>query len=153
MRDFTEEEKATRDRRVAAFERFFEESVPVLVDFAERLELPEPHLVVRDASRYLGPIDEWMKPQLIDPEDRVWILTRIGHFIGELLTQRFGGHWYLDEDPESPYFLHYVVGRFSRLSNPDQKVSPFAIAGYYVSQPAGRSLRDVVDRTINSLNQ
>ncbi len=153
MRGLTEEENATLNRRLAGLDQFFQESVPVLTDFVQRLELPEPNMVFREADRYIAPIDEWMKDQVIHPEDRIWILTRIGYFIGEFLVQRFGGYWLVDEDPDSPYFLHYVVGRFSRSPQPHMKVSPFALADYFVSEPPGRSLLSVIHRIEEELKQ
>ncbi len=153
MRELTEEERGILERRRSGFDAFFQESRPVLVDFMDRLELPEPHMVLRDAERYLLPVDSWMKSQVVMPEDRIWILTRIGYFIGELLNQRFGGYWFLDEDPQSPYFSQYVVGQFTGVPNPYARISPLALAAYYVDQPPGRSLSDLLTGAEEELRQ
>ena len=110
MRDLSDEQRALLARRLADFDSFFRERMPVLVDFIQRLQLPEPHFVLREADRYIAPVDAWMKNQSIDQDDRIWLLTRLGYFIGELLIQRYSGHWFVDEDPDSPYFAHYYPG-------------------------------------------
>ena len=153
MRDLTEEERGLLERRRAGLDTFIQESFPVLVDFMERLELPQPHMVLREAEKYLPPVDSWMRSQVVTPKDRIWILTRIGYFIGELLNQRLGGCWFLDEDPQSPYFSQYVVGQFTRVPNTYARISPFALAAHYVDQPPGRSLSDLMTRAEDELHQ
>jgi len=114
--------------------------MPVLADFAEALELPEPTGIVADPGRYLGPVSEFMRDQTVTCEDRNWTLTRIGYLIGELLVQRFGGCWFINEIHGSGYFLRYCVGRFSRVKNQDAMVDPFEIADSFLAEPVGRDL-------------
>ena len=153
MRNLSDEEVAIRGRRRAGLEVFVQESMPVLIDFMERLELPYPDMVLKEAEKYAAPLDAWMRDQVIEPGNRIWILTRIGYFIGELLNQRLGGCWFLDEDAGSPYFLQYVVGQFTRLNNPNARIAPFALADYYVAQPPGRDLLSVIRETEERLRQ
>jgi hypothetical protein len=153
MRELSESEKSTLERRKANFDTFFQESVPVLVDFIERLELPDARRVVHEPHLFLPAVDAWMSKQEVAPQDWVWILTRIGYFIGYLFTQRLAGYWLVDEDPESPYFARYVVGDFSRLPNPNQAIEPFALAANYLSLPLGRSLVGEVNRLEKQLLQ
>jgi hypothetical protein len=42
MRELTEEERATRDLRQARFDEIYQEMMPVLADFVERLGASEP---------------------------------------------------------------------------------------------------------------
>jgi hypothetical protein len=144
MRELTNDEFALRDKRRAGFDAFFEESRPVLMEFVERLELPEPHSVLLDAAKFLGSVDVWMRDQVIGPDERNWIGTRMGYFIGEFFNQRLGGYWFLDEDTESSYFLHYVVGKFTAISDYDARISPFALANWFVTEKPGRSLTKLV---------
>jgi hypothetical protein len=146
MREPTDEERALLEHRRHRFEGFLEERMPVLKDFMERLQLPNPAMVLLEADRYLPPLDQWMKTQDVPAEDRVWIITRIGYFVGEWLVQRFGGYWFLNDIPDSRYFGRYVVGRFSRikLQNPDTMVDPFQVAADYISEPPGRSLSKIL---------
>ena len=144
MRELNENEKTLRIRRRAGFDAFFEESRPVLVDFVQRLGLPEPHTVLLYAARFLPAIADWVKDQVVEPEDKTWIVTRLGYFIGEVLNQAWAGHWFLDEDLDSPFFLHYVVGQFARSSDINIRVSPFILADHFVSEPNGRNLEQLV---------
>jgi hypothetical protein len=151
MRELTTDQRALFERRRSQLDAFFEESRPVLVDFMTRLELPEPHLVLKDAVRYLPAVDQWMSAQVVTPEDQNWIGTRIGYFIGEVLNQHLGGHWFVEDDPQSPNFGQYVVGRFTQVPNPSATASPFALAMYYVSQTPSRSLSDLIARVEKEL--
>jgi hypothetical protein len=146
------DKKETLESRRSKFGAFVRESDPVLVDFLQRLEFPDPHVVLQDATKYVAPIDAWLRDQTIDPSDRIWILSRIGYFLGELLKQKYGGEWFIDEDPESPYFLQYVMGKFTRATRPFMKLPPFALADFYLSQPPGRSFQNILARVDREFN-
>jgi hypothetical protein len=139
-RELTPEEMGLRERRRSALPTFLEERMPVLADFADRLELREPARIVAEPERYLAAIDEFMRDQEVREEDRIWILTRIGYYIGELLVRRLSGRWFLNEIPDSRFFLHYVVGAFGHARNANAMVAPFEVAASFVAQPPGRSL-------------
>jgi hypothetical protein len=151
MRKLTEEEKATRNRMRKQLYPFIQECWPLLSDFMERLGSKEPTLIVMDPEQCLETIDNFMKYQVVEPDDRIWIMTRIACYLGELLVHRFGGVWFLNEIPDSRYFLKYVVGRFTRIRNYNAMVDPFYIADVYVSEPPGRSLSEFVEETAEEL--
>jgi hypothetical protein len=153
MRELTEDEQRERDRRRASFEAFLTERMPVLSDFARRLELRDPLMIVADPERFLPSIDAYMRDQVVAPEDRAWILARLGYLIGELLVLRLSGCWFLNEVPDSRYFLRYVVGRFASASNPAATVDPFGVAEFYLSQPPGRSLPAIVRQVEDELRR
>ena len=90
--------------------------MPVLADFAERLCLPDAPMIVANPDRFLRPVSDFMRDQEIGEDDHVWIHTRIGYLIGEVVVQRLGCHWFLNEVPDSRYFLRYVVGQPARFS-------------------------------------
>ena len=140
IRELTLQESTLLEKRRAGFQAFLEERMPVLTDFVQRLALHDPALVLVDAERYLPSLDQWLKDQLVDSTDRVWLLTRLGYFIGEYLVQRHGGCWLLNEIPDSTTFGRYVVGRFVKVSNRSAMFDPFAIADDCISCPPGRSL-------------
>lgn len=140
MRKPTPEEIQILDRRSKGFATFLDERLPVMLDFIERLGLPDAAMVLVEADKFLPALDAWLKDQTIDPADKVWILTRIGYFVGEYLVQRLRGYWFLNDVPDSQYFARYVVGRFARASNRNAMVDPFAVADAYVSELPGRSL-------------
>src|SRR5262249_1052712 len=141
------------EQRQANLDTFVQEGMEALSNFINRLELPEPYMVLRNAQRYLGPVASWMRDQVIAPEDRIWVITRLGYFIGELLNQRLGGYWLVEKHPDSPYFLQYVVGHFTSLPSLNARISPFALAANYVDQPPGRNLTAVIDRTEEQLRR
>jgi hypothetical protein len=151
MRELTEQEKANRDRLRGKMEQFLAERMPLLADFAERLELKDSVMIVIDPEKFLEPVDEFMRYQVVEPEDRGWTLTRLGYFIGELLVHRLGGCWFLNEIPDSRYFLRYVVGRCTGISNSDAMIDPFYVADVYLSEPAGRSLSNFLDQVTGEL--
>ncbi len=144
MRELTELEMADLGHRKTQFDSFLEERMSVLTDFIERLELPNSPMVLVEADIFLPAISQYMESQQIDAEDRTWILTRIGYFIGEWLVQRRGGCWFLNEVPDTRYFLRYVVGKFTGLSNQNGIIDPFSIAEMFVDSPCPRSLINVL---------
>lgn len=144
MREPTEQEMADLGRRRAQFDSFLEERMPVLTDFVERLDLPNAPMVLVEADTFLPAISQYMESQQVGGEDRTWILTRIGYFIGEWLVQRHGGCWYLNETPDTRYFLRYVVGRFTGISNHNAMIDPFSIAEMFADSPCPRSLVNVL---------
>jgi hypothetical protein len=145
MRELTKEEKATRDRLRERFDRVYEEMMPVLTDFVERLGASDPALVIMHPERYLNLIDDFVKYQVVTPDDRAWIAARLAYYIGELFVQRFGGCWFLNEAPDSRYFLCYVVGTFARLRNHSAMFDPFHAAALFVDEPPGRSLVGLIE--------
>lgn len=144
MRELTVSEKAEHDRRLAQFNLFLEERMPVLTDFVGRLTLPDPPMVLIDADSFLVGISEFMEGQKATAEARTWILTRIGYFIGEWLIQKYGGCWFLNAIPDTRYFLRYVVGQFSRLPNQSAMIDPFHVAEAFLDCPCPRSLASML---------
>jgi hypothetical protein len=118
--------------------------MPVLADFMERLELPNPPMVLREAERFLPSVESWLADQEIGPDDMTWLLTRMGYFIGELLVQKFGGCWFVNDAVNSRYFVRYVVGRFTGVKVLRAVIDPFEVAAHYLSQPTGRRLTPVL---------
>jgi hypothetical protein len=143
-RALTDDERELRDRRRANFNGFFEERVPVLAEFLGLLQLPEPRAVMSDAWRFLPAVDQWVAVQVIAPENRIWLMTRLAYLLGELLCQRYGGSWFLNEVVDSRFFLRYVVGRFSSVPNPLAMVDPFEPINELLAGPPGRSLSRLV---------
>jgi hypothetical protein len=153
MRKLTTEERGRLEQRQAGLDPFVREGLEFLVDFVNHLGVPEPAKVLRHAESYIQPVDLWLEDQVVAPEDRVWIIARIGYFIGEVLNQRLGGDWFVDTHPDSPYFAQYVVGEFTGLSDPSTRISPFGVAANYVDQPPRRSLSAVIERVVAQLRQ
>lgn len=61
MRQLTAEERTILATRRERFDQYFRESMPVLVDFCERLGLPEPYRAVSEPNRFLPAVDLWLQ--------------------------------------------------------------------------------------------
>src|SRR4051794_16229488 len=95
-------------RRQAGFDQFVAEMMPVLVDFATTLNLPDPPLIIADPTHYLPMVDAWLRDQVIAAEDRTCLMARIGYLVGEVLVQQFSACWLVCDSPESRLFARYV---------------------------------------------
>jgi hypothetical protein len=138
LRDLNSDEKALIENRRLRFDLFLAERMPVLTDFMLRLELPNPAMVLVEADKYLAALDEWLRDQHVDPNEKTWLVTRLGYFIGEYLVQRLDGCWNLNEIPDSRYFGRFVVGSFSHASNQNAMIDPFVVADACIAEPPGR---------------
>ncbi len=152
MRELSDSEQEELQRRQANFDSFLSERMPVLKDFFERLEVPNAALVVAEPGSFLPSLDAFMRDQQISGDDRTWILTRLGYYIGEWLVERFGGCWFVNDVPESRSFLRYVVGRFTRLGNSNAMIDPFLIAEEFLQMNAPRSLSQLLTEVAADLD-
>ena len=141
MEQPTPEQLETLRNRREKREQFLNERMPVLVEFCKALDFPEPHRVLTTPSIFLSGVNQWVAQQNLEntcQEDRVWLITRLGYFIGECLVEEFGGYWFLDENPDSRWYTSYVVGKFPRC--PNARVDPFRVAMEAVERPTGQTL-------------
>lgn len=154
MRPLTPSEIEMLDRRRAGFDEFLAERMPVLAEFMQVLQFPNPALVLVEAEKYLAGLDQWVSLQVIGSEDdRIWLLTRLGYFVGEYLVQGLNGCWIFNENPESQTFGRYVVGQFSKIRNRNAMVDPFMVADMCIAEPPGRSLQNLLDEAEEELAQ
>ncbi|MFB3304699.1 hypothetical protein [Pseudomonas sp. AMR01] len=142
METFDETPQALLARRMAEFERFRFERLPVLHEFCEALGFEQPHEVLNTPEKFLARLDSGFQNTVISEEDRVWFITRIGYYIGEYLAVVYRGYWLVDEDPASPAFARYVVGGFSFEGVVAPTVDPFNVAQRYADTPAPRFLAE-----------
>lgn len=135
--------------RKEKLDQFVQESHPVLVDFAERLNHPNPSAILKDQeelSYFLGMVGEFMQSEPVEEETQVWISVRIGYLIGEYLLQKYKGYWNVNENIDSPQYGHYVV--FAPSPSNDQKaypVDPFEAANEFVNQEPDRDLISLIE--------
>ncbi|MDU9028725.1 hypothetical protein [Pseudomonas mediterranea] len=126
-------------RRIAGFDAFKLERLPVLHDFCKSLGFDQPYEVLNTPQKFLPELDSGFRNAVISNENRVWFITRIGYYIGEYLATVYDGCWQVDEDHASPTFGRYIVGNFS-FDDAASKVDPFEIAQKYADTPMPRSL-------------
>ncbi|MCO1336791.1 hypothetical protein MO867_20910 [Microbulbifer sp. OS29] len=89
---------------------------------------------------FLEPISSWVSEQENIDDDTTWIITRVGHFIGELFIEKNGGCWSVCEFPGSRYYGHYAIGDIPSFSNPHVLFAPIDAAFELANQYEGRSL-------------
>lgn len=145
MREPGPGERETLVERQASLERMLSERMPVLADFFQRLGHTDGAMVLVEAPRFVGPLDAFLRQQVITQEDRAWILARVAYFVGEYLVQRHGGIWFVDDDAESRHFLRIVVGRFSDGTNSVARIDPFEVAAALVDHRPPRSLAGTLE--------
>ena len=103
------------------------------------------HQVLKQAAQYVPYLSRALEQMAVNGEqDRIWLLMRLGYFIGEYFVQQYGGCWYLNELAGSRYFGRYVVGRFSRLGDAAAMIDPFLVAQVYVDTPVPRQLEKLL---------
>jgi hypothetical protein len=142
MATLTPEQQQTLSRRRAAFDTYFAESMPALANLIGSIGAPDPTLVVNEPGSYIALLDDWLRTAAFNvppaPQDRVWLISRLGYFIGYVLTERHGGYWFVDEQPESRWFGCYVVGQFQDF--PNGRVDPNYVAAQFVDHRSHSSL-------------
>ena len=136
-------------RRIAEFETFRTERLPVLHEFCKGLGLDQPHEVLNEPQKFLPLLDRGFQHAVISEENRVWLVTRIGYYIGEYLISLQGGYWLVDKNPLAPSFARYVVGDFAKAGVKTKVVDPFEIAQRYATTPAPRFLRQEIETALD----
>lgn len=151
MGEMNSDQIAVLERRLEHFDEFRKQRVPVLVDFAERLGFEEAHEIVKTPSRFLPALSQFMRDQVIERDDRDWIMVRVGYFVGELLVERLDGCWIVERNPMSKLFGRYVIGEFSRVKNRRAVADPFGVAQEYVDSPPPRDLQTLFESVVRDV--
>lgn len=129
------------EERRAAFGQFYQEMLPVLVDFVGKIGINPAHEVLNHAVEFAPWVANALDGmEVCDEDDRLWLLTRLGYFVGEYFAQKYKGCWYVEDRSASLSFARYVVGRFDGIK--DAVIDPFEIAKEYVDSPLPRQLQD-----------
>lgn len=152
MRALTPAEQARLAELRERFDAFVGERMDVICDLFDALGASVPALAVAEPEQHLDFLDRWLAAQDLSaagPDDRVWLATRLMYFVGEVLIARHGGCWAIDEDPERPTFLRFVVGSFA--DGAGSVVDPRQVAWTFCQGTEGRSLRVVVDELSASI--
>jgi hypothetical protein len=150
----TSEEMLLLEKRKAGFEQFYNELMPMLVDFIGKLGVNPAHEVLRHADQFVQYLNQALRSMAVtNDEDRGWLLTRMGYFIGEYFVQKYGGCWFVNEIQGSRYFGRYVVGRFARLNDSIPMLDPFLVAQTYVDTPIPRHLEKLLAEVDAELKQ
>lgn len=133
------------EKRKSEFEDFYKGLIPALVEFVDRLGVSPAHEVLNHAAQFASVVSAAVRElQVEDAQDRIWLITRIGYFVGEYFAQKYDGCWYVNDIEDSKYFSRYVVGRFRGFQKPTLMLDPFELAQACVDTPPPRQLEDVL---------
>lgn len=137
----TPEQNILIEKRKREFDAFYNELMPCLVDFVSRMGITPAHEVLRHAPMFVPNLSLALKDLVaVNEEDRVWLHTRLGYFIGEYFTQKYSGAWYVNENPTSKYLGRYVVGKFAIPTQRELNIDPFVMAADYIATLTPRTL-------------
>jgi hypothetical protein len=148
----TPEQKQLFDKRKKNFPVFYEQLIPSLVDFISKMGISPAHEVLKNAPVFVPLLSTALHDlDVVDEQDKVWLLTRLGYFIGEYFAQKYSGAWYPNENPASRYFARYVVGKFAMKSERELNLDPFFLAEAYLSAPMPRALEPLLQEAEQEL--
>lgn len=138
-------------KRKESFEAFRKERLPVLHEFSTNLGFENPHEILLSPESFLKKIHEWLSEQEIKENDKVWLTTRIGYYLGELFIIKYDGCWSVCESENSKHYGQYVINEFSAFENPNALFNPFEAAMELINEPKKRSLVNLVNEISSSL--
>jgi len=137
----TPEQKYVLDKRKKDFPVFYEQLIPSLVDFISKMGISPAYEVLKNAPTFVPLLSTALQDlDVVDEQDKVWLQTRLGYFIGEYFAQKYSGAWYPNENPTSRYFARYVVGKFALKGERELNLDPFFLAEAYICAPMPRAL-------------
>lgn len=134
------------------FDSFYKSLLPALVEFVALVGISPSHEVLKKAEQFVPLVARATQGMPIESqEDRTWLITRMGYFVGEVFVQRFGGCWFVDELPDTKYFARYVVGKFGAGINSNAMIDPFEISTAYVDDAPPRNLGELLSEVETAL--
>ena len=155
MRKITLEEKEIQIRRRKSFDSFLSGINPAIKEFASFIGIENPQNALDKPEKFLEVLEFFFKNQDIgelDIEARETLHLMLMYFVGELLLARYGGNWFLNENPDSESFLHYVVGYFEKdIISEELFLDPFNIVKVFIQTNIGRSLIKTIKEAEESI--
>ena len=150
----TPEDRALLAQRQATFVDFEAERTPALIGFIETLGIEPAKHVVANAAAYLPHLTKVLRELRCDSDrERTVLSARVSEYIGEVIAQRYGGRWFVNDTPGSPTFARYVVGQFKLAPGSPVCIDPFEIGMAFARQPRPRELSlliEAVERQLQS---
>lgn len=150
-RALTEDEQKIVEDLDENFDGFISALMEMTGDFAERVGLPDPHLIVQYPERYLADVTEVLRNEELEDSDLEWILPRVAFLTAEILCERLGGGWFVNIVPDTEYFARYVIGNFRPGTKPGAMVDPLGAAADFLALPPGRDFTGYLKRMENAL--
>jgi len=134
------------EKRRAAFDSFRKERLPVLHKFSEAMGFENPHEILIFPKIFVGPIGDFIDSQVVSEANRVWLITRLGYFVGEIFSKEMNGFWMLDERMESETFSRYVIGDDDKII-----IDPFRFSQEYVDSAPPRNFAKNIEVEIEKI--
>jgi len=145
MRALTPDEQAQLETRRNTMDEFIDSIDPAIVQLADHLGHPNPSTAMDAPETLVDMLDETL-PRLdlneLGEADLRWLHAHLIYFLGEYLVQTLDGHWFLQDDPESDFFLRYIVGAFGKHEDPHLIIDPLELALAAIAQPTQPRLRE-----------
>jgi hypothetical protein len=116
MRSLTDQEISKRDKRRESFIASYAAGVFFFTKLLEQLGVLDAEDKLDRLVDMVPLVATWFSDidiQTMDDEERLHPIAQLTFYLGELFVQKHDGRWLLDENPDSPTFLHYVIGQFS----------------------------------------
>ena len=143
MRQLTEAETVTRTRRRQSWQEFVSQSRPTLEEFAMLLQAEHPTQAWEHPDSLIPAAEALTRDVHFDEmgqDERRWLQAVLIYLVGQVFIRRHGGLWTLEENPDSKFFLRYVVGFMKGGVRPGATVDPSFLVEVYLNSPPGRSL-------------
>jgi hypothetical protein len=153
-------EMNTLRERKEGLDEFISEIRPRVLELAEFSGATNAESYLANPDDLIPILDNFWKRddfKAITQNQFIWLGTRIMCFIGMLCLHRYGGRWYVQDDPDVDFYLQYVVGHFYVAGHFDRDdldkaiVAPYEVTEIYMDLPIGRSLTAIIEEMHNSL--
>lgn len=147
--DIQKMDKKIVEKRKKEIENFITESFYINVDFAKRLGLQNPALILQDFETLKNfiftTVNDFIKSQEINNEERNWIIVRISYVLGEYFHQKYQGYWDVNENIDSVQYGHYVVYVHSPTTKKTYPIDVFLAAKDFIDQKPDRNLIKLIE--------
>jgi len=148
------EEMNTLRERKEGLDEFMSEVRPRVLELAEFSGATDAESSLDNPDALIPLLNDFWKRydfKAITQNQSIWLGTRVMCFIGMICLHRYGGRWYVQDDPDVDFFLQYVVGHFDMAGLDDAIVAPYEVTKIYMDLPVGRSLTTTIEEMHRSL--
>ncbi len=135
------------EKRKQNLDSFVNQGYDIIVDFAGMLQLEKPFEVLKDPAaieRMINVIHDLIKDELIEDEDRIWLMTGVGYTMGESLIQRYQGYWNVNENESSDQYGRFVVFATAPAGDKHYPIDILEAAKELIDTPAPRDLKKLL---------
>lgn len=150
----SDQERALLSERIQRLPAIIHDMPEMLGELAELIGIQPREEIIARPEGLVERIDTFLKNQdfgKYDERSLIWLLTRIGYFVAQVLILRYGGRWAVEERHESPFFLRYVITGFTSPRVSGTAVDPFQLAND-LSHPGNPGLAEAFNKVYLQLD-